>query len=89
MISHFERHRADKNSFRFYRTELTPDLFGDWVLTCIWGRIGSCGRARRESFGSQDQAETAQARLLTQRRRKGYVLLPEQLDLPFDLFTAP
>ena len=89
MISHLEHHRPDKNCFRFYRMDIARDLFGTWTLRCSWGRIGTHGRDRLESFSDRAQAEAAQAVLLAQKRRKGYVLLPEQFELPFDLVTDP
>jgi predicted DNA-binding WGR domain protein len=82
MHSHLEHHRPDRNCFRFYRAEVTRDLFGCWVLRCIWGRIGTTGRQRLRTFPSRDQAEAAQAVLINRKQRKGYIQLPEQMDLP-------
>ena len=36
-----------QNVARFYRIEITPDLFGGVVLIRNWGRIGHHGQERR------------------------------------------
>ena len=89
MICHLEHHRPDKNCFRYYRMEVSPDLFGTWTLRRSWGRIGTKGRDCLVSYSHEDQASVVRARLVRVKQRKGYVLLPEQMNLPFDLFEAP
>jgi predicted DNA-binding WGR domain protein len=89
MICHLEHHRPDKNCFRYYRMEVTPDLFGTWTLRRSWGRIGTKGRDCLVSYLDEDQASVARLRLVRAKQRKGYVLLTEQMNLPFDLFEAP
>ena len=89
MICHLEHHRPEKNCFRYYRMEVSPDLFGTWTLRRSWGRIGTKGRDSLVSYSDKDQAAVARARLVRAKQRKGYVLLPEQMNLPFDLFEAP
>lgn len=37
MITHFRWEHRQKQ--RYYRVLLTQDLFGDWVVTRIWGGI--------------------------------------------------
>lgn len=84
MIRHFERHRPHHNMARFYRLEVRPTLFGEWCLVRVWGRIGTHGRERFESFCSRAEALTAVDQLEQAKRRRGYVPLAEQLYLPFD-----
>jgi predicted DNA-binding WGR domain protein len=89
MIWHLEHHRPDKNCFRFYRMDVSLDLFGAWTLRRSWGRIGTSGRDCLVSYADKDQAIAARAILVRAKQRKGYVLLPEQMNLPFDLFETP
>ena len=35
-----ERHDDEINLHRFYATEISRDLFGTWLLTRRWGRVG-------------------------------------------------
>lgn len=84
MIRHFERHRPQRNMARFYRLEVQPTLFGEWCLLRIWGRVGTHGRERFESFHSRAEALAAAEQLAQAKRRRGYVPLPEQLYLPLD-----
>jgi predicted DNA-binding WGR domain protein len=39
-----------KRMHRFYRTDVQPDLFGQWCLMREWGRIGSTGQTRNVPF---------------------------------------
>ena len=34
---------ASDNTYRYYRMEIMPGLFGDWSLVREWGRIGQPG----------------------------------------------
>ncbi len=82
MRGHFERHVPADNMARFYHLEIQPTLFGDWSLRRSWGRIGTRGRDRYEIFATADEALAAARRLEAEKCRRGYVRLPEQLDLP-------
>ena len=83
MQMHLEQHRPGQNRFRFYSLEVVQDLFGRWCLLRRWGRIGTSGRVRCESFRSQAEAVSAAEGLQRRKARRGYALLPQQLDLPF------
>ncbi|WP_235901686.1 WGR domain-containing protein [Brucella rhizosphaerae] len=37
---------------RFYGLSVEPDLVGVWVFTRNWGRIGSSGQSKCQSFDS-------------------------------------
>ena len=63
---------AEKNMARYYHSEVLPTLFGDWILHREWGRIGQGGQKRRDWFDSEDQALTAQDKIMAKKRRKGY-----------------
>ena len=82
MILHLEQQRRDRNRFRFYALDVCQELFGTWWLWRRWGRIGTNGRARNDSFGSEAAAVGAATALSLRKQRRGYALLPEQLDLP-------
>jgi len=62
-----------KNMRRFYRMHLQCDLFGCWLLTREWGRIGRRGQLKAESFISKDEAFDALRKQLEIKRKRGYV----------------
>ena len=84
MPGHFERHVPADNMARFYRLEVLPTLFGEWALLRSWGRIGTHGRTRLETYATAEEAGVAARRLAAAKCRRGYVRLPEQLDLPLE-----
>jgi len=63
---------ATKNMQRFYRLDLQQDLFGVWMLTREWGRIGHQGQTKVTSFASQDDAATALRQRRQQKEKRGY-----------------
>lgn len=56
--------------------EVERDLFGAWTLMRNWGRIGTHGRDRIDSFDTRAAAERARDRLSAAKTRRGYVVLP-------------
>lgn len=60
------------NCFRFYRLAVWPDLFGGVSLARAWGRIGQPGKLRLDAHPDAESAETARARLVRAKRRRGY-----------------
>ena len=81
MQSYLEKRDPTKNLARFYRLMVLPNLFGEWSLQREWGRIGQAGQVRRLYFPSQEEARRALLKLETAKRRRGYWLRPEQLEL--------
>jgi predicted DNA-binding WGR domain protein len=67
-------HRIDPdlNMARFYRVEVTPDLFGQVIVERRWGRIGGGGQYRRASYPSTSSAEAAASALVRAKERRGY-----------------
>jgi predicted DNA-binding WGR domain protein len=65
---------AARNMRRFYAVDVTPTLFGEWQLVREWGRIGQGGTLRTCTYPAQDEAEKAQARSISRKLRRGYVL---------------
>jgi predicted DNA-binding WGR domain protein len=64
---------AVRNKHRFYMVHVSQNLFGEWNLIREWGRIGSPGTVRCETFDSESQARDAEQRTLRLRMRHGYV----------------
>lgn len=60
------------NMARFYRLNVTPDLFGQWCLCRSWGRIGTEGQGKQEAFNTEAAANDAAARILRRKLKRGY-----------------
>ena len=59
---------------RYYLLQLEQDLFGEWVLTRVWGRKQSAlGQLRREPFDSYGQALARLGKEERRRQGRGYV----------------
>ncbi|KQT69091.1 polymerase [Aureimonas sp. Leaf460] len=58
---------------RFYLLALQPTLFGDVSLVRNWGRIGTKGQAKVETFADGAEAKAALGRIERAKRRRGYV----------------
>jgi predicted DNA-binding WGR domain protein len=66
------RARWEKGT-RFYEALVERDLFGDWVLTLVWGRRGSAlGRVQHRPHPSVTAAQDALQRVARRRQRRGY-----------------
>jgi predicted DNA-binding WGR domain protein len=66
------RRRLEKDS-RYYEAHVCQDLWGDWVITRIWGRRGSkLGQVRRAPCESYAEALDQLATVAKQRERRGY-----------------
>lgn len=60
---------------RYYEAHLSRDLFGDWVLTRVWGRRGSPrGQVLHTPCGNREQARELLARTARRREAHGYHL---------------
>lgn len=58
---------------RYYEAHLARDLFGDWVLTRVWGRRGaSQGRVQHTLCSSLADAHSRLAAVARRRRSRGY-----------------
>ncbi len=69
---HLQRVNMLKNQYRFYAARIDPDLFGRWSLFREWGRIGSAGQLRVDSFSTEQEAQAILVQLHRQKIRKGY-----------------
>jgi len=54
-----------RNIDRFYVVQVLPTLFGDWTVLREWGRRGSPGTMRLESYQRRNEAETAEQRTIS------------------------
>jgi predicted DNA-binding WGR domain protein len=61
-----------RNTYRFYRLALWPDLFGGIALVREWGRLGSPGRLRPDLHADEQAARRALERLMRAKCRRGY-----------------
>jgi predicted DNA-binding WGR domain protein len=65
------RRRWEKGT-RYYEALIEQDLFGDWVLTLVWGRRGSSlGRVQHRSHPSASAARKAVETVARRRARRG------------------
>lgn len=62
-----------RNMARFYLLSVQPTLFGNVSLIRNWGRIGSRGQTKVETFDALSDVEHAFARLERSKRNRGYV----------------
>jgi predicted DNA-binding WGR domain protein len=67
--------RADpaRNMNRFYVVAVTPTLFGEWAVLREWGRRGSPGTLRLDSYRRHEEAQRAEAHTIKRRLQHGYL----------------
>lgn len=63
----------DVNMARFYGIELQRTLFGEVSVLRSWGRIGTNGRSKMETYENEIQASEALRKLDRKKRCRGYV----------------
>ena len=69
---HLCRIDPGQNMRRFYTLAIQPTLFGGASVIRNWGRIGSNGQTKVETFDAQEDAHMALSRLERAKRRRGY-----------------
>ncbi|CUX54657.1 MULTISPECIES: WGR domain-containing protein [Agrobacterium] len=69
---HLRRIDPSQNMRRFYVLAIQPTLFGGVSVIRNWGRIGTNGQSKIETFGGEDEAWQAFGRLARTKRRRGY-----------------
>lgn len=69
---HLRRIDPSRNMRRFYTLAIQPTLFGGASVIRNWGRIGTNGQSKVETFDSDGDAASASFRLERAKRRKGY-----------------
>ncbi len=58
---------AGRNIARRYTIAVSCDLFGIWIVSFSWGRIGMRGQCRTVSFAMSDEADRFVRTLLRRR----------------------
>ena len=67
------RHSRWEKNTRYYELRVQQDLFGDWLLTRVWGRKGSAlGQMRHELCVDQADANTRYAEAVIRRAQRDY-----------------
>lgn len=62
---------------RYYQVVVQRDLFGQWEVMRVWGRIGSAlGRQMSTHCASHADALVVLNAIAKVRARRGYVLMP-------------
>ena len=61
----------EHNRQRFYLFSWHPSLYGERVLVCTWGRIGTLGRSRSICF-PDGSSTTSLERLVNRQLKRGY-----------------
>ena len=69
---HLHRIDLDRNMRRFYELSVQPTLFGGASLVRTWGRIGTAGQSRIETFDHPSDTAAAFSCLERTKRRRGY-----------------
>ncbi len=64
------------NMSRFYGIDIQPTLFGELSVLRSWGRIGTKGRGMMVTYEDTAEATEALLKLDKQKRRRGYVAVP-------------
>ncbi|MFI3905547.1 WGR domain-containing protein [Ochrobactrum sp. S1502_03] len=64
----------EQNMARFYGLSVERDLFGVWIFTRNWGRIGSRGQFKHQSFETEHAAIHMLNSFYTRKLRRGYHL---------------
>ena len=61
---------------RYYEAHLQQDLWGSWVLTCVWGRIGTAlGRVVHTPCASYQEGLDKLTTIAKRRTRRGYAIV--------------
>jgi predicted DNA-binding WGR domain protein len=64
-----------RNINRFYVVDITSTLFGEWAVLREWGRRGSPGTLRLDSFRAREEAQSAEQRTIKRRLQHGYTAI--------------
>ncbi|MDE1991481.1 MAG: WGR domain-containing protein [Rhizobiaceae bacterium] len=69
---YLQRVDPERNMARFYVLALQPTLFGEVSLIRNWGRIGTGGQTKVETFPTSRDVTAAYGRIERSKRRRGY-----------------
>lgn len=67
--------RSVNGRMRYYTLELTPNLFGEWVLSRTYGAIRAIKPTGSlcELYKNIDEAHMSMEALIQAKRKKGYI----------------
>ena len=71
-MAYLTRDDPTRNIDRFYIVQVMPSLFGEWAVLREWGRRGSPGTMRLDSYRRRDDAQIAEQRTIKRRLQHGY-----------------
>jgi predicted DNA-binding WGR domain protein len=71
-MAYLTRTDPTRNVNRFYIVAVTPTLFGEWAVLREWGRRGSPGTLRLETWRRRQDAQLAEQRTIKRRLQRGY-----------------
>lgn len=68
----WQRHRWQRET-RYYEVLLQQDLWGAWLLTRRWGRIGTpMGQQKHEPVADLDEGQARLGAISRRREQRGY-----------------
>lgn len=68
--------KSTARGIRYYEVDLHQDLWGEWLLTQAWGRLGTrLGQVRAVSCSSQAEGLALVMTILKRRRQHRYVMV--------------
>jgi predicted DNA-binding WGR domain protein len=71
-MTYLTRTDPARNMYRFYIVQVMPNQFGHWTVLREWGRRGSPGTLRLESYRAREEAQSAEQRTIKRRLQRGY-----------------
>lgn len=75
-LAYLEKHDQNKNLHRFYRVLIEPDLFGKWVLTREWGRVGQGGgHVAVKEYETIEDARQDMEQKVQEKLKRGYRIM--------------
>ncbi|MCC8999828.1 MAG: WGR domain-containing protein [Candidatus Contendobacter sp.] len=73
---HLRWEKPTERGIRYYEVDLHQDLWGEWLLTQVWGRRGTrLGQVRRVSCGSRAEGLVRITAILKRRWQHRYVMV--------------
>jgi predicted DNA-binding WGR domain protein len=71
-MAYLTRTDPARNMNRFYIVQVMPNLFGEWAVLREWGRRGSPGTLRLESYRRHEEAQAVHAGRIKRHLQRGY-----------------
>jgi predicted DNA-binding WGR domain protein len=71
-MTYLTRTDPARNMNRFYLVAVTQTLFDECAVLREWGRRGSPGTLRLESYRRREEAQSVEQRTINRRPQRGY-----------------